>query len=286
MSAEEVHFSITGEWLTSTARDRWAESPASALRILHDAIPELTEDQRLGICEGRLKLVGVNHLQLVPDTAKGTSTTKRFEKLEAELAKSRLEAQFLSELASDDTVTVASPTGRRRIPRAAAALYRGGATLKEDFSWDDAPRKGTTVLSTYVKVDNFGAPPSAGPLADARIEYAPEPSLTRFPEPIDHIDANGTGWLSPAGVFHPCKYHEHTELESLLTNDEYELEKKGWVKLQRAGETRHIFGFLNDFDEFTGKRSRKVRPTRKQKAVVLDYCTKFKLDPPHWLTED
>lgn len=279
-TSEEVHFSIEGAWLTSVVRERWAESPSSALRIIHDAIPELTEDQCLGICEGRLKLVGVNHLQLVPDTAKGISVQARFKRLEAELAKSRLEAQFRDELASDDTVVVASHTGGRRIPRSAAQrISRGQFALREDLSWDDEPREaGRTVLSAYTKLETFSTR-----LVDSRVDA---PEYTHFPAPINFIDDNGTGWLSPAGVFHPCQYREHIALEGVISNGEYGLEEKGWVKLQRSGETRHIFGFLGGFDELTGKRSKKAQPTRKQKAVVLDYCTKFKLDLPHWLSED
>lgn len=115
------------------------------------------------------------------------------------------------------------------------------------------------------------------------------------PKSCDYISADN-GWLSPKGVFYPCKFHEHLNLASRIRkmaeartsgNSEYELENDGWIKVQTSmGRAWFFHKCLEETNPRLGLGS-KTKPTKAQIRAVTDYCVAHKqMDAlPSWCYE-
>lgn len=85
---------------------------------------------------------------------------------------------------------------------------------------------------------------------------------------------SGNGWLSPDGVYYPCKFQEHLksaeDICSIFFSSNIEkdkeslLEKCGWVKVS-AGEVYFI-----------------VFPNQTQKNLIFDWYTEQKKELPRF----
>jgi hypothetical protein len=92
-------------------------------------------------------------------------------------------------------------------------------------------------------------------------------SKTLRPKPIKLPKIMPTGWLSPAGDYYCCDYHEHSLLADAL--EEYKiistkgddpgtwLENEGWIMIR--------------YGNFIYSHRRNLKPTRKQIEVMIDH---------------
>lgn len=148
-----AHFVVEGEFITVTARRLWAEEdePEKALNLL-EYIRGLTKGQQLDVLEGRSKLIGDSSagIELVPDKpSKKTKTLKEvLTRRKTERDEAKDERDDLAQMATGDTVMVASTTGAREIPRRKAKRWMSGAGfdgkigggagyLDPEFEFDD-----------------------------------------------------------------------------------------------------------------------------------------------------
>lgn len=303
-TTEVAHFSIDGAWLTEHVRCLWAQEDRAdhALKTLMTGLSGITYEQALSILEGRNRLVGNSNdpegVRLVPDEAppKLPTLVAQLARLKQEKDDAQDEAHDLVEMASGDTVGLASPGGLRVVPR--RKTERGGVMgrtkLRRGYDWPDQPEetreKGSKSLRIYREVET-AAPRAGQPRAERIIlksiadDECPEPR----PPPVCEKDiTTNTGWLAPTGKFYPCSYTQHRDLAEQLVEAEVsydgfyrdaqqELENKGWVKICMNNGEPCFFGFLGDC---------KARPTDAQKSRVRDYCLLNKCKLPHWAREN
>jgi hypothetical protein len=64
---DDVHFSVTGQTITSFARQLWQEKNFKRAMDLLGCAEGITFVQRVAVIEGRMRLEGVNTVELVPD---------------------------------------------------------------------------------------------------------------------------------------------------------------------------------------------------------------------------
>jgi hypothetical protein len=154
-------FTITGEFLTEQARTFWQDDgePTRALRLLRE-LDGISLEQCLDILEGRAKLIGKSSdkggVGLAADNVKDLPTLDSvFAKLEKERDAARSDVADLLQIINKDVVTVASPTGRRLVPRRQTVSNGStsciAGTLREGLSWDgteEGPGLGSTSAST------------------------------------------------------------------------------------------------------------------------------------------
>ena len=51
------------------------------------------------------------------------------------------------------------------------------------------------------------------------------------PRGYSGIFGKGTGWLSPKGIFYPCKSMGHIALSQKLGFDDFDIDKQCWIKM-------------------------------------------------------
>jgi hypothetical protein len=85
-----------------------------------------------------------------------------------------------------------------------------------------------------------------------------------------------TGWLSPEGLFYPCRYAGHAHVAWALgytdNPSNHSIEINGWVRLGVSDDKQYFFGEHTLF-------------TDAQKKLVEAWCKSKKIELPFWLTE-
>ena len=72
-------FSITGEFITQTARDLWAEGEYDkSLTFLKTSVPDMGLECQIELIEGRSKLIGVKNVNFVSDDWKMPNDYPKF----------------------------------------------------------------------------------------------------------------------------------------------------------------------------------------------------------------
>ncbi len=259
MTTNLVHFTVTGEFITDTARGLWndEDEPSKALRIL-DCLPGMTYDQKLAVLEGHMKLVGDSDsgVTLEPDNFKGKTLEHVIDGFRSRLDDANEDFADLVQLQIKETVIVGSPTGAREIPlRRASPNTQGRRALKDDVDFDDLiddpgrplPKSGkrpTKALRVYVRRDDYGKSWDAG-FRKTRDVPEPEEQKPR-PPPADDKITNDTGWLSPDGKFYQCTYGQHavTAWNLGLTNNpnNHFVDPPGWCRLAVNDSNQWFFG--------------------------------------------
>ena len=98
IKSERLYFTVTGEFLTETARDTWvSDIPKKAINILTEGVG-MTKEQALLVCNGKAKLTGKARIG-TDDTlgfADDNKTEKSGIKLDTETMIARLERKYIS----------------------------------------------------------------------------------------------------------------------------------------------------------------------------------------------
>lgn len=294
-------FVVTGEFITQQARAFWNDEgePEKAMSLM-ECLHGISQDQIMDVLEGRSKLVGDSSsgVDLVPD---GTYQGKTFRQVVGALRAQRDEAEDeredIAQMTARDVVLVASPTGRRLIPRRKAqrtysTLYTL-MTLCDGYEFDDlmdTAKPGTKRQRVWEQLDPVNPTPqmldvldtvervrgSADPIPVVEVEDEEE-RRPPPPEPESTI-TGGTGWLSPEGKFYPCGYAQHarTAWSLGLTNNPYNhgVEVDGWVRLGvMADDRQYFFGDHKTFNDTV-------------KRMVRVYCQENSIELPFWLSDD
>lgn len=265
------HFTITGEFLTKTARSLWAdeEQPEKALNLLRSAFPDMSEEIIFCVLTGKKKLTGHSDgIEIEDDNAETTDccnslsiqgTIGRFrDKLD------RLEDDY--QMATHQTENVPSEFGLITVPR---RRTKQQPTLSGEY---ERYLDGDLSKIPYREGQNFFSRRSRRPDEWDETEEEEEPKEIK-PEKFEIITQD-TGWLSPEGDFYPCAYQGHNNLASRLGFKEFMLEEKGWVKMQNAE-------FVWDYMDLGG-----FRPTQKQIDMIFDFCTAKNIPMPKGLIKE
>ncbi|MED3314533.1 hypothetical protein [Bacillus wiedmannii] len=82
------------------------------------------------------------------------------------------------------------------------------------------------------------------------------------------------GWLSPKGIFHECKYNEHsTKIQQLLAIKSADAQDKGWINITSYNcEGSGVIGIYE-------------KPTNIQIEWLLQNISKFDADQINTLNE-
>lgn len=269
--SEIVHFSITGEFITKQARDFWnLEGEHERAMELLGCLDGITEGQCLDVLEGRAKLTGDSGvgIDLAADNAENCKTLKQvLGRLKEERDEARDEAQDFVQMAIGDTVSLASPTGLRRVPRRKTTEISGKRTLRDGYEFDDIARTNDKPLKIWQQDPEYRAP------IDRR-SGTPGAGLSYFkPEPVPPLPeasiTSDTGWLAPDGKFYPCQYAQHGAVAVVVG---FEPNDQGYVRLCVIDNTQWFFGDNESF-------------TNVQKEMIRTYCKERKIDLPYWLKE-
>lgn len=283
MSATTAHFVIDGEFITQQARSLWNDEDEQAkafnlLKCLHG----ITGAQCLDILEGRKKLIGDSDtgVELVDDNAACRSIEDTLAKIKAERDEARDERADLVQMVTGDTVGVASPTGRREIPRRKSTKARSmlgrTTTVADGYEFDDLAKDDAKPLRIWRQSEYTG--PSGIDLRDVELEDDEEPIAPPKPPPpvAQNKITSDTGWLSPAGEFYPCSYAQHAQVAYALglTDSQYNhgVDPAGWVRLGVTDNRQYFFGEHSLFNDV-------------QNALIRAYCAGNKIELPYWLTE-
>ena len=280
-------FVIHGEFVTQQARTFWSEDddPERALNLLN-CVHGLSYEQHLDILEGRAKLVGSSStgIKLQPDNQKLPTLAEVLGRMRKERDEARGDTADLLQIINKDTVVVASPTGRRLIPRRQAEIKPGSSTvgtLRKGLGW-----KGTDSENPeprfYQCVDEaaYGRSfddvlrplPGIGRVAAEVQEEDHRKAEAAKPLPRDTITET-TGWLSPEGKFYPCRYSQHNQTAWDLDMEPGHLDDVGWIRLQKRNEEEQNI-FKKDYD---------AKVPDAQKALLVAFCTSQKIELPWWL---
>lgn len=137
METHEVHFRITGAFITEQARSFWnAEGEEDrAIRFLTESLPGLTDAQAIEICTGKAKLTGENNeVFLKTDNATHDQYGNPLRSLADSIARRKQEIAELKDdlsVATGNGVYRGSPWGLIPLPpRINAAIRRG------EIGWD------------------------------------------------------------------------------------------------------------------------------------------------------
>jgi hypothetical protein len=223
-----LHFSISGEFITRHTRRLWAEGAASmALKTLMTGLQGMNETIALKILTGHKKLTGWNsRIKLEDDNA-----TKDDRGLPL--------PRSLHEVLSQKDHALEK---EQREHRKTAMMAAGTFTRLEDAVLD--PRSRHDDVSTLEAVAEI---------------IGPDPK----PVPTTAWTDWTCGWLTPEGLFYGCQYGGHQNLCGDLEVDSFQIERKGWLKLQRKewvgyfGKdpiTQKQIDALYDWSEATGKK--------------------------------
>lgn len=276
MSTETVaHFVISGEFITERARALWndEDEPEKALNLLK-CMQGITDAQCLDILGGSKKLIGdsTTGVALVDDYATGRSLAQTLIKIRNERDEARDDRADLIQMAIGDTVDVASPSGRREIPRRKST---GRVTVVADgYEFDDIAKDGDKKLRIWRQSDYTG--PAGVDLRDVELddELEPEAPTRPAPPPAQNKITGNTGWLSPDGKFYPCGYAQHASVACALGLTDnpaaHGVEPAGWVRLGVSDNRQYFFGEHSLFNEM-------------QNGLIRAYCAEKSIGLPYWL---
>lgn len=223
-----MHFRISGEFITRLSRNLWAEgASAKALNLLVTGLHGMTEAIAFEILKGKQKLVGWNsNIRMVPDHA------------------------------TKDSRGLPLPGSLREV------------LLKRDHDLERERREHhetiTSVVNTFQRLEDAVLDPTAS-AGDLSTMEAVAEVIGPDPKPVPTTAWNEwtCGWLTPDGLFYGCEYGGHQNLCGDLEVDSFQIERKGWLKLQRKewigyfGKdpiTQKQIDALYDWSEATGKK--------------------------------
>jgi hypothetical protein len=275
---ERVGFSITGEFITNHARERWQErNYAGAFKLL-ECLIGMTREQQEDILFGRARLAGVNNVDLLPDSwvpPEGYASLHEALQQGAhadELA--RYKEDHAWRLINEEwTSVVMSKEGRAR-------LFRGIASLVGE-------EKAERMLDQHVNelADRHADAVRGRTLPDEDPVTKERPSIFEImpsPEAMEHRGHNikpvldermesPCGWLLPDGKYYGCGSMEHIGLAATLLKDqvprgkdaEKHAEDLGWCKVTVGAGGLYVHG-------------RKL--TARQRTKLFDYGEVHKRD--------
>jgi len=215
MAKEAIkYFAVSGEWVTNHARNLWVEgTPEYALHFMSVSFPKMTEEQRIKICCGKMKLTGVDRLGLEEDN----TTMHGKHKLMTIEEYFKYKNDTIKELqAALDKSGIKEP----RVRKTRAERLAEKAALR-----DRDPVYGDMIANMPLHLQ-----------AAATALFAPR---LEGPPKIDREMNGMNGWLSPDGKFYPCAFMGHGRLADALNSTEAELEK-AWVKIQDSHDTNSV----------------------------------------------
>lgn len=281
MSTSIAHFVISGEFITRQARAFWNDEDAQdkAFRLLK-CVHGITGAQCLDILEGRKQLIGDSDsgIELADDNAVCRSLEQTLIDFRRERDEARDDRADLIQMVNGDTVGVASPTGRREIPRRKSTKNRsmlGRVTsVVAGYEFDDLAKDDDKPLRIW-RQSGYGDPAGMD-LRDVELGEEDEPAEPTRPAPpaAQPTITSDTGWLSPDGKFYPCNYaqHAHVAWALGLTDNAFNhsIQPDGWVRLGVTDDRQYFFGEHALFNE-------------TQNALIRAYCTERKIELPFWL---
>ena len=268
----EVFFTVTGEWLTHTARELWADELRCemAIRLLKDGLVGIDMGLVMQILTGDRKVIRDSsppeYLGIADDDATETDAGSplAIEAVMGAIEKRRIDAEARARdfvaLANGDYELAPSLEGLVEIPRWRYKAFRSGEVTLSDIEYALASADDNVSVP---RCTNEGPGWSADSMAHARAELGAEigvklPSVTEFveqqqrladeaDEPIkaEYEITHPFGWLSPDGKFYRCGYMEHIPVAGRIVaddndrNPERTLEERGYIKL--AGSTDRSF---------------------------------------------
>lgn len=262
---EIVHFTVTGEFITETARRLWndEDEPEKALNILK-CMQGISDAQCLDILAGRSKLIGdsTKGVELVPDDQKLKGLKEVLGKMKRERDDAKDESADLVQMAIDDTVPLASHKGLVKVPRRKTEVggFMGRRVLKKGFKLgeDDpgAEPNDKSIVHKEVQIDLEGPRKKVGTLRDKpKVEEPPAAPKPKWkPEPETKISGRN-GWVSPKGEFFGCAYFQHNWLADkldesyhILPKDMFHLDlmELGWLKVQSPHDKEQHFFYGYD----------------------------------------
>jgi hypothetical protein len=273
-ATKQLHFTITGEFMTEHCRSLWWDEGKCALAVdTLQCCNGITEAQVLEVIFGRAKLVGDSDagIDIQKDNAKKSPCGNKIGSLveyfkEREKKDRKTEDDFYD--ATHDPVHMASPRGLIEVGQRKAKRMKAKAPVWDESELDSCPR-----------VFHEGAFKDApNPFRDQRdkVEEPPEP---KPPEPDPSLGSNN-GWIDRDGNFYPCQYSGHVELAGEFGKTEGELEKLGWIKISCGFERESLIYCARDMD------SKIPAPNELQKNTVTAWCKKFKADIPYWMQDE
>ncbi len=273
MKDETFCFKVTGEFITQQARSFWADEdePEKALDILR-CLDGITDSQCFDVLEGRAKLIGDSSIgvSLAPDEQKLPTLKEVIGKLKRERDEALDGTADALQMLNGDTEAIASPTGRRMVPRRKTKAGKNGRrVLKDGYEWSDIEGADPKDKEPRIYQQSETTFDAVRPLPDSEDES--EPSKVKL-TPDDKITSN-TGWLSPKGEFYGCRYSQHNWVASALNLDPYAMGDDGWIRV----------AFSDTQWFFTSDRS---ISTDIQKQMISDYCIDNEIDIPWWITEE
>lgn len=250
----QMHFTITGAFVTRHARNLWAEGRASeALRLLVEDMEGMTEEIALLICTGKKKLTGKDaEIHLEDDKA---TTDNRDIPLPSAIEVFMRKEHKAKEAERDLNVVL-------------------GIAKETEEKWGVPPVGKMPKIRMQVAWDYKKPTPEeqqeANLILDGMIQEMIDqtsPEVKGKPEPDIKLEAE-SGWLSPDGDLFPCHYRGHINLANRLGDGEFALESRGWLKLSAR---RWYYG------NYEGP------VTQKQFDTISAWCEKHKAKMDEWI---
>jgi hypothetical protein len=275
--SEEVHFVITGEFMTKQARTFWSleDEPKRAIELL-EALHGISQQQILDVLEGRMKLGGDSStgITLEKDSAEMPTLLSVLSKLKDERDQAREDTADVIQMMNNDVVGVASPRGLIMVPRRQTQRdSRGRRDLRDGLDWKGSVRPNNADdKGEWVEPRFYRETESSMRVQEKRPEREPEPPPAP-PKPDEKITRDN-GWLSPDGKFYGCSYGGHNQLTSDLDLEYGQTDKENWVKLQARDGEQHFFP--HDYDAVAAI----------QKEMILAFCLDNTIEPPWWVKEE
>ncbi len=274
-------FVVTGEYLTSQARDFWTEGhEIKAIDFLRTVLPGFTEEQAFAVCTGKSKLTGENNnVSLVKDDASSHHGIDI--SLRSVLNRRVKEQVSLQEHLNDlvyPPVFHASPWGGIFLPVSLSKRLKKG-----DVDWDSPE-----FLPYHRDFSPYHPSPEEQfplPRGDRRSDVeiledyivSEEPNVAPAPDPTL---SSLNGWIDRQGRFFPCQYMGHVGLSQLLGESEYGFEEKGWIKISDSQDFQSTILERDDIIVGAGFRG----PTQAQIDTVFAWCHKHdRKRIPEWL---
>lgn len=267
-----MHFTVTGEFLTNISRTLWADEgePEKALHILQAAFPEMPQSAMFDVLTGKQRLVGDSNagILLEPDDALASEHGNNLS-LESVLKRFRNRAdkgEDWMQMATRQTELVSSPKGLVEVPRRRTKYNEAKMCRSLDVDLEDIPHR---EVGPFDRERKFFDADTNRQRQELNVEEAEPPTP---PRPERSITTD-TGWLAPDGKYYPCDYGQHDVWAYRLGfEEERQLEKLGWVKVQRGSFYRNLLG--------------RGEPTQRQVDMVFDYCQKTGEKLPYWIGEE
>jgi hypothetical protein len=272
----KLNFSIHGDYITDLLRDLWAERSFVKCFEVFDTLIGLSQDQKIAIIEGRMKLVGVNDLTLEEDTWTPNEGDEYYSFQEAlkygESGKPEdVDGEFVWE--SNRRVWAWVENGEVR--------YRTEFKEFQPDDWEESltlnlrepslpmvtwtPRNLPDIDDMTFESDHERRLEIQNRMAVSIDDYPIERGANLPAEPVDNVDSP-SAWVCPRGRYYPCANMEHVGLAGNIVEKfwpdydgdaEAHLEDRGWMKIAKT-----MYGFHVMCNRFT----------KSQAAKLFDYC--------------